>query len=66
MNAEIEKMAAMYGMPVEQVKEYVGADEGLKRQIAITKAVDYIMANVKEKAKAKPKKDAEAEVATEE
>ena len=66
VNAEIEKMAAMYGMPVEQVKEYVGADEGLKRQIAITKAVDYIMANVKEKAKAKPKKDAEAEVATEE
>ncbi|MBE5888864.1 MAG: trigger factor [Lachnospiraceae bacterium] len=66
VNAEIEKMAAMYGVPVEQVKEYVGADEGLKRQIAITKAVDYIMANVKEKAKAKPKKDAEAEVATEE
>ena len=66
VNAEIEKMAAMYGMPVEQVKEYVGADEGLKRQICITKAVDYIMANVKEKAKAKPKKDAEAEVATEE
>ena len=66
VNAEIEKMAAMYGMPAEQVKEYVGADEGLKRQISITKAVEYIMANVKEKAKAKPKKDAEAEVATEE
>ena len=67
VNAEIEKMAAMYGMPVEQVKGFMGENEtdSIKRQISITKAVEYIMANVKEKAKAKPKKDAEAE-ATEE
>ena len=58
----------MYGMPVEQVKGFMGENEteSIKRQISITKAVEYIMANVKEKAKAKPKKDAEAEVATEE
>lgn len=68
VNAEIEKMAEMYGMPVEQVKGFMGENEteSIKRQISITKAVEYIMANVKEKAKAKPKKDAEAEVATEE
>ena len=68
VNAEIEKMAAMYGMPVDQLKEYMGGNEteSVKRQIAITKAVDYIMANVKEKAKAKPKKEAEAEAAVEE
>ena len=67
VNAEIEKMAEMYGMPVEQVKGFMGENEteSIKRQISITKAVEYIMANVKEKAKAKPKKDAEAE-ATEE
>ena len=69
VDAEIEKMAAMYNMPAEQLKEYMGENEkdSMKRQIAITKAVDFIMANVKEKAKAKPKKEADAEeVATEE
>ena len=59
VEAEIEKMAGMYGMPVDQLKEYMGANEAesLKRQLAITKAVEYVMANVKEKAKAKAKKD---------
>ena len=69
VDAEIEKMAGMYGMPVEQLKEYMGANEAdsLKRQIAITKAVEYIMANVKEKAAKKAKKEeATEEVATEE
>ena len=66
VNAEMDKMAEMYGMPVEQIKEYMGENDSIKRQIAITKAVDFVMANVKEKAKAKPKKDAEAEETTEE
>ncbi len=62
VDAELEKMASMYGMEAAQLKEYMGENEkdSMKRQIAITKAVDYIMANVKEKAKAKPKKEAEA------
>ncbi len=66
IDAEIEKMADMYGMAAEQLKEYMGENEkdSMKKQIAITKAVEYIMANVKEKAKAKPKKDAEAETET--
>jgi len=65
VDAEIEKMATMYGMDVAQLKEYMGENEkaGMKRELAITKAVDYIMANVKEKAARKPKKD---EAATEE
>ena len=69
VDAEIEKMATMYGMDVAQLKEYMGENEkaGMKRELAITKAVDYIMANVKEKAARKPKKeDAAEEVATEE
>ena len=65
VDAEIEKMATMYGMDVAQLKEYMGENEkaGMKRELAITKAVEYIMANVKEKAARKPKKD---EAATEE
>ncbi len=62
VEAEMEKMAGMYGMPLEQIKSFMddNAKKSMKREIAITKAVEYIMANVKEKAKAKPKKDAES------
>ena len=68
VDAEIEKMAAMYGMDAAQLKEYMGENEkaGMKRELAITKAVEYIMANVKEKAAKKAKKDDAAEEATEE
>ncbi|MBQ3558932.1 MAG: trigger factor [Agathobacter sp.] len=70
VDAEIEKMAGMYGMDVEQLKGYIGEAEkaSMKNQMAITKAVEFIMENVKEKAAKKAKKeDAEAEeVATEE
>ena len=59
--AEIEKMPEMYR--AYYASEY--AKEYMKRELAITKAVEYIMANVKEKAAKKAKKD-EAEVATEE
>lgn len=62
INAEIEKMAKMYGMEADKLKEYMGEGEkkSMKREIAITKAVELIMANIKERAKAKSKKDAEA------
>ena len=33
----------------------------MKRDLGITKAVEFVMANVKEKAKAKAKKEAETE-----
>ncbi len=68
VDAEIEKMAAMYGMDAAQLKGYMGENEkaSMKNQIAITKAVEYIMENVKEKAAKKAKKEDAEEVATEE
>lgn len=62
IDAEIEKMAASYGMEVDKLKEYMGEAEknSMKSDLAITKAVELIMDNVKERAKAK-KKDADAE-----
>ena len=65
VDAEIEKMAGMYGMEAEQLKGYMGDAEkaSMKNQMAITKAVEFIMENVKEKAAKKAKAE---EVATEE
>ncbi len=67
INAEIEKMAKAYGMEADKLKEYMGDSEkeSMKRDLAITKAVDLIMENVKERAKAKTKKEKEAEAAEE-
>ena len=63
INAEIEKMAAQYGMEADKLKEYLGdaEKESIKRDLAVTKAVDLIMENVKERAKAKTKKEKEVE-----
>lgn len=69
IDAEVEKMAASYGMEADKLKEYMGdaEKESMKRDIAVTKAVDLIMDNVKEKAKVKKKdKDAEDDETTEE
>ena len=67
VNAEIEKMAKAYGMEADKLKEYVGDNEkeSMKRDIAIEKAVQFIMDNVKERAKAKTKKEKEAEAEAE-
>ena len=56
-------MAAQYGMEADMLKEYIGDNEkeSMKRDLAVTKAVDLIMENVKERAKAKSKKEKEAE-----
>jgi trigger factor len=63
VDAEVEKMATAYGMEADKLKEYMGdaEKESIKRDVAITKAVDFIMDNVKERAKAKSKKDKDAE-----
>lgn len=68
IDAEIEKMAASYGMEADKLKSYLGDAEknSMKRDLAITKAVDLIMENVKERAKAKSKKDKDEEAADEE
>ena len=54
-------MAKAYGMEADKLKEYMGdaEKESMKKDLAITKAVDLIMDNVKERAKAKKKADAE-------
>ena len=66
VDAEIEKMAKSYGMEADKLKEYVGEGErdSMKKNLAITKAVELIMDNVKERAKAKSKKEKEAEADT--
>ena len=63
VDAEIEKMAKNYGMEADKLKEYMGEGEkeSMKRELAITKAVERIMDNIKERAKAKTKKEKEAE-----
>ena len=68
IDAEIAKMAAQYGMEADKLKEYMGESEktSMKRDLAVMKAVDLIMDNVKERAKAKSKKEKDAEEATEE
>ena len=65
IDAEIEKMAKAYGMEADKLKEYMGdaEKESMKRELAITKAVELIMDNIKERAKAKTKKEKEAETA---
>lgn len=57
VDAEIEKMASMYGMKADDLKTYMGdaEKESMKRDIAVKKAVEFVMANVKERAKAKSK-----------
>lgn len=62
LTAEIEKMAKAYGMEAEKVSEFLGdaQKESMKKDIAVQKAIDLIMENVKERAKAKPKKEKEA------
>ena len=63
VNAEIEKMAASYGMEADKLKEYMedAEKESMKKDLAINKAVELVMSNVKERAKAKSKKEKEAE-----
>ncbi len=63
IDAEIEKMAASYGMEADKLKEYMGDAEkkSLERELSITKAIDIIMSSTKERAKAKSKKEKEAE-----
>lgn len=60
VDAEIEKMASAYGMDVEQLKGYVqdAEKESMKKDIAVQKAVEFIMDNVKERAKAAKKSTA--------
>lgn len=61
--ARIEEMALNYGMQADKLKEYMSSTEedGIKKELALTKAVDLIMENVKERAKSRKKEDTETE-----
>ncbi len=67
VDAEIEKMAAMYQMEAEQLKDYMGEEEkeNMKLDLASRKAMELIAENMKPRAKAKSKKEKEEEVAAE-
>lgn len=67
IDAELARMAAMYGMEVDKIKEFMGdaEKESMKKDLSLSKAADLIMENVKERAKS-TKKKADAEEATEE
>ncbi|MCI5918767.1 MAG: trigger factor [Roseburia sp.] len=67
VKAEVEKMAKAYGMEADKLMEYLGDAEkaSIKRDLSVTKAVDLIMENVKERAKPKSKKEKEAEAKAE-
>ncbi|WP_078545279.1 trigger factor [Litchfieldia alkalitelluris] len=47
VNAELEKMAEMYQTPVEQIKTMIGGAEGLKEDLKIRKAIDFLVENSK-------------------
>jgi trigger factor len=47
-NEEIEKMAGMYNMSVDQIKQALGSLEGLKEDLKIRKAIDFLVENSKD------------------
>ncbi|MEI3338727.1 MAG: trigger factor [Eubacterium sp.] len=67
IDAEIEKMAEMYNMEADKLKSYMGEaeKENMKADMAVQKALEFIMDSVKPRAKAKTKKEKEAEAETE-
>ena len=59
LNAEIDKMAEAYRMTADKIKEMMGDAEkkSMKKDIAMQKAVEFVMDNIKERAKPKSKKE---------
>lgn len=47
VNEELEKMSEMYQMPVDNIKQALGSMEGLKADLQIRKAVDFLVENSK-------------------
>ncbi|MGM9923571.1 MAG: trigger factor [Bacillus sp. (in: firmicutes)] len=48
VNEEIQKMSEMYNMDVENIKKALGGLEGLKADLAVRKAVDFLVENSKQ------------------
>jgi trigger factor len=47
VNAELEKMAQMYNMTVENIRAALGGVEGIKSDLKLNKAVDFLVENKK-------------------
>jgi len=62
VDAKIKEMAETYGMDAKELAANVPESEkkGMKSEIAMEKAIEFVMSNVKERAKAKKKADKEA------
>ncbi|MGN0482880.1 MAG: trigger factor [Lachnospiraceae bacterium] len=63
LDAEMQKMADAYKMELDQVKTMLGDEQkdAIREDLKIQKAVDLVMGSIKERAKAKTKKDDEEE-----
>ncbi|WP_050615958.1 trigger factor [Bacillus testis] len=48
VNEEIQKMADMYNMEVEAIKQALGSLEGVKGDLSVRKAVDFLVDNSKQ------------------
>lgn len=48
VNSELENMATMYNMTVDQIKQALGNAEGLKEDLKIRKAIDFLVENSKD------------------
>jgi trigger factor len=47
VNAELEKMAGMYNMPVDTIKQALGGAEGIEGDLKLQKAVSFLVENKK-------------------
>jgi trigger factor len=47
VDAELENMAGMYNMTVDSIKQALGGLEGIKSDLKLKKAVDFIVENKK-------------------
>ncbi|MEH7300475.1 MULTISPECIES: trigger factor [Neobacillus] len=47
VEAELEKMAGMYNMTVDMIKQALGGSEGIKTDLKLKKAVDFLVENKK-------------------
>ncbi|WP_174729762.1 trigger factor [Mesobacillus harenae] len=47
VNAELEKMAEMYNMSIEDIKKALGSLEGVKGDLQLRKAIDFLVDNSK-------------------
>lgn len=59
LEAEIQRIADAYGMETDKIKEIMGdaEKESMKKDLAVQKAVAFVMDNAKERAKPKRKED---------